>query len=113
MHDRSEGEPCPECATPLDIRLDDPVAERKTIIALGLIIGTMILMPVIGSLAVLFAILASFQVNRHHSLINLYRPSYRTRKRRKLVRILIFAWVAEIFVMLAISQYWPGAFNWW
>jgi hypothetical protein len=113
MSDRSKGDPCPECGTALDIRFDDPVAERRTILALGFIIGTLILMPIIGSLAVLLGIIASYQSQRHHTLIDLYRPSYRTRKRRRLIRTLIYAWVLEIFAMLAISQYWPGALNWW
>ncbi len=113
MSDRAKGDPCPECSIQLDTRINDPVAERKTIIALSFIIGAIVLMPIIGSLAVLLAVIASHQHQRHHSLIKLYRPSYRTRRRKRLIRILILVWVAEIFAMLAISQYWPALLNWW
>ena len=73
----------------------------------------LLLMPFVGSLAVLFIVISQFQVTKRHSLVNEYRISIKTKRNRVLAKYLLFAWVVEIAFMLFISVYYPDAFNWW
>ena len=113
MPDRRRGDHCPECNTPLDIRKDDPVADRYSTLSVGFSGTAIVLMPFVGSLAFLFMIIAQFQVAKRHSLIEEYRISITTRRNRKIVRWFTFGWLFEMLAMLIISVDYPDAFNWW
>jgi hypothetical protein len=113
MHDRQGGDPCPECNTPLDIRKDDPVANRKTLISLIVMILAIVVMPFAGTLSALLTLYAHHTVRKRHSLISEYRQSSKTRSRRRLIQYLTYIWFILIIIMLIVEQSWPGVFNWW
>ncbi|MFG0313616.1 MAG: hypothetical protein ACF8LL_05450 [Phycisphaerales bacterium] len=113
MADQPRGALCPECGTALDTRKDDPIAERNSSFAIGLMVSAIGLMPFVGSLALFFAVLAHYRVRKQHTLTAEYRVSADTKRKRVVVRWLTYAWACEILIMLVISHYWPNAFNWW
>lgn len=73
----------------------------------------LLLMPFLGSMALLFIVISQFQLTKRHSLVNEYRISIKARRDRVLARYLLLAWAAEVAFMLLVSAYSPDAFNWW
>ncbi|MBL4697518.1 MAG: hypothetical protein JKX70_01655 [Phycisphaerales bacterium] len=113
MHDRIKGDPCPECNTALDTRRDDPVAVYKSRVGLAWVVASLLLLPFIGLISLLFVGLAQYKYLQHHSLTATYRASYATRKRRKLIKRLFLLWIGEALLLLLIARYWPPLFPLW
>ncbi len=113
MDDRNESDPCPECGTALDVRPNDPIAGKRSRLAIGFMISAIILLPLIGSLSILFALISNYLRSFTKPQSEHVRFSYRTRKRMKLIMLLNLLWLAEIVVFLYVMEYWPGILSWW
>ena len=108
MRERQQGDLCPECGHPLDTRPDDTDAHAAFKIAASLLLIAVILQIVLAPVAIIFAVIASFQLSRRASE-DQYRLSHRAWKQRRLATVLFCIWFCELAAMIVISAFWP---NW-
>lgn len=113
MHDRSQGDPCPECATPFDTRPDAYVKRWKLDYPIALEILAMLVMPFIAIFAVIFLIPAFFAYNSLKAIPDVYRVPMWASQRIRLCYKLLVACLIEFWVLMLISTLWPEALNWW
>ena len=113
MTGRAEADPCPECNTPFDKRLDLPGAEGRSKRAVVYVVIAIVLNPFLALIGFFFlypAIRTAYWLKPKKTD---FRIPYHITKRRKRIELLVYVWSAELFAMLAISNIWPDALNWW
>lgn len=113
MHDRSSGERCPECDSPLDTRHDLPGAENRSKRAVVYVVFAIILNPFLALIGFFFLYPAFRTIYWLKPKKTDFRIPYHITKRRKLIELLVYVWFIEFIAMLAISENWPQALNWW
>lgn len=113
MTGQSDADPCPECNTPFDTRLDLPNADGRSKRAVAYVIFAIILNPFLALIGFFFIYAVFRTIYWLKPKKTDFRIPYHITKRRKLIELLVYVWSAELLTMVAISTIWPQALNWW
>ena len=113
MIGRADADPCPECNTPFDTRLDLPGAEGRSKRAVVYVVIAILCNPLLVPIGFFFLYPVICTVYWLKPKKTDFRIPYHITKRRKLIELLGWVWCAELFALVAISIIWPQALNWW
>ncbi|MBL4808611.1 MAG: hypothetical protein JKY43_00950 [Phycisphaerales bacterium] len=113
MHDRKQNDPCPECAAPFDTRPDAYTTPWKLTVPLVCSSIVILILPFVTLPAFVFLV-PSFLLYRSQIKMDLkYRIPLWAEKRLKQNHTMMLICVAELWLILIISTFWPSALNWW
>ena len=113
MHDRKQADSCPECSAQFDTRPDAYTKRWKLVIPMVLSTIGVLVMPFTAIFAFIFVIPSFLVVNAHKRISHEYRTPLWAMKSLNQNQMVIRIAFAEFIAMLAISSFWPNAFNWW
>ena len=113
LHDRQQGDPCPECSTPFDTRPDAYINPWKLNAAITCILIAIVSVPFIAIFSLIFLMPAYFA----HSSLKMVSsenriPTWASNKLRLCYKLML-ACLIEFLALMFISDLWPRLFNWW
>jgi len=113
MTGRADADPCPECNTPFDTRLDLPDADNRSKRAVVYMVIAILCNPLAVPIGFILLFIAYRTTCWLEPKETDFRIPYHITKRRKLIELLGWVWCVELFALVAISWIWPQALNWW
>lgn len=112
MAGREEGDPCPECATAFDRRPDLAGAEARSKRGIGYMVAAMLVLFILPPLTFVFFFLAHRVYTWLDPVRHEFRIPYHIRRRRRMIKLLVYAWAAEFFAFFWIDAIWPPFMDW-
>jgi len=113
MTGRAEADPCPECNTPFDKRLDLPGAEGRSKRGIAYMLCAIVILPIIPILTFGFIYTAMATVYWLKPKKTDFRIQYHITRRRKTIELLVYVWFIELMSFFWLDEIWPPFLEWW